>query len=471
MSVDRASCSLSSLSEGPISTSSQQRSVEWLIKQCDEAGDLWKTNPALVSCLLEQINHKPSEEFSGLETLKTIFRYKQRHLCGMVGLPCTEATVKIIRKLKAECCTEHALSDLRELLIKGDAHKYLRHLHRLTPTVLAILRSPELRRFITHSLLSEILRNKDFDQKSYPLDELHEYSSKHRSLDTTTTFRSLDELHQHLNQENRKFPPPPVVLPTNFKPITSYLDLVIEGAVQNHCIDVYWKDVVLSRCYVYKMESPERATILLCKKHGRWILKEIALAGNRKAHWANEDYVREVVTACQCQRALHIPIPELDYLSWTNFPQAVFPPPPLALPDNFEPLSSPLLLGQCGKIPRQRMPEFLDLIQKGKMYAYRLVEPFEVTVILQNQDQGANLFYDGVMITDSKEYWEVGDTIFSGDSLTWEAYQYIQDVVESCQGRFSPQAWEDRDDRRSGKSFGDIPKVHDAPKKIPPYSV
>lgn len=404
-----------------------------MLEQCDEAGDLWQTNPALVLYLLERINQGHFGRISDAGDLGKLFRGKQRSLCAKVGLPAMEGTAKILRKLEPECCTEESLSDLRELLTDGAALKFLAHLPRVTPNILNILKSRNLRDLITLSLLKELTLSKKFDLGNYPHYKLQEYRLLQAPQRKSPPFRSLSEIHERLNPStsDRPFPAPPLALPANFKPLTSAEDLSLEGEVQHNCVGAYRERILTKQCYVYKLDAPERATISVRKKNGRWKLSEIRRASNREVHWDTEDYVNEVLAGSREGRAEPVPIPTLEYPSLRNFTSVVFPPPPLVLPENFEPLTSPLKLLQPGKISRERLEEVLDPIRDGRMYAYRLMDPVEVTVVLHNH--GYILLQGGMMVPGLDQNWEVADMIAHGEPITWEICQNIRDAVETSQ--------------------------------------
>jgi len=411
-----------------------QMEIHRLIERCDEAGALWQTNPALGLYLLERINQGHFGRTSDAGDLGKLFREKQRSLCAKVGLPGTEGAAKILRKLEPECCTEGALSDLRELLADSMVLKFFAHLPRLTPNILNILKSRNLRGLITHSLLRELTLNKQFDHGNYPHSKLEEYRLIQAYQQKRPPFRSLSEIHGRLNSStsHRPFPAPPLALPANFKPLTSAEDLSREGKTQHNCVGAYSQRILSNEYYVYNLDAPERATISVRRMNDRWKLSQIKLASNREVHWDTEDYVNEVIGSSQEGRAGPVPIPTLEYPALRNFTGVVFPPPPLVLPENFEPLSSPLKLLQPGKISRERLEEFLAPIRDGRMYAYRLMDPVEVTVMLHNH--GYILFQGGMMVP-LDQNWEVADMIAHGEPVTWEICQQIRDAVEITQRR------------------------------------
>ena len=75
------------------------------------------------------------------------------------------------------------------------------------------------------------------------------------------------------------FPPPP--LPTfspylELEPLQSDWDLREEGRTQRNCVGAYGPRVQTGRMYLYRILSPERATVAVSMgKRGSWRLEEI----------------------------------------------------------------------------------------------------------------------------------------------------------------------------------------------------
>jgi len=64
-------------------------------------------------------------------------------------------------------------------------------------------------------------------------------------------------------------------------PIRTANALQQEGRTQHHCVATYGNSVAAGRAYVYRVLSPERATVALVKSPaGTWEMAEIRLTGN-----------------------------------------------------------------------------------------------------------------------------------------------------------------------------------------------
>ncbi|NWO06074.1 MAG: PcfJ domain-containing protein [Alteromonadaceae bacterium] len=78
-----------------------------------------------------------------------------------------------------------------------------------------------------------------------------------------------------LAQRHGKYPTPPVPAPKGIEPITSWLDLLEEGAVMQHCVGSYDRRVAEGEVFIYRMVKPERLTVSLIYRNNRWMLGEV----------------------------------------------------------------------------------------------------------------------------------------------------------------------------------------------------
>ena len=76
------------------------------------------------------------------------------------------------------------------------------------------------------------------------------------------------------------FHPPPVQGSPYIKPICSLAELYKEGQVMNHCVFSYAEMVYKRQVYIYKIISPERATMALDTCHNEFKISQIKLKYN-----------------------------------------------------------------------------------------------------------------------------------------------------------------------------------------------
>lgn len=79
----------------------------------------------------------------------------------------------------------------------------------------------------------------------------------------------------YLQQEHGKYPVPPLPATDSIEPLTSWLELLEEGATMHHCVSRYDFEVALKEVFIYRMVDPERLTVAVERKNHRWVLREV----------------------------------------------------------------------------------------------------------------------------------------------------------------------------------------------------
>jgi len=86
---------------------------------------------------------------------------------------------------------------------------------------------------------------------------------------------------------------PPINGSDSILPITNFKDLVIEGQQQRNCVKSYHDEILSGNYYVYKVVSPERATLGLEKKRQKkWSIDQLVSKCNKSRNktpvkWSN----------------------------------------------------------------------------------------------------------------------------------------------------------------------------------------
>jgi len=94
--------------------------------------------------------------------------------------------------------------------------------------------------------------------------------------------------------EDVQFPPPPVPGNDTIRPLTRSSDLQKESRLQGNCVKGYSHQVINRQCYIYRVMTPERATLsIVSGSSGSWCISELKLAGNKKASQATRECVNE----------------------------------------------------------------------------------------------------------------------------------------------------------------------------------
>jgi hypothetical protein len=110
-----------------------------------------------------------------------------------------------------------------------------------------------------------------------------------------TTWRALAALHdawarrlhsldiaKQVAAKGNELPEPPFPGTKDIQPVTTVYDLLMEGTGMHHCVGSYLDAIRRGDSYIYKVFSPNRATVELGHdKNRQWILRQIKGYCNR----------------------------------------------------------------------------------------------------------------------------------------------------------------------------------------------
>ncbi|MGO1617361.1 MAG: PcfJ domain-containing protein [Oceanisphaera sp.] len=139
-----------------------------------------------------------------------------------------------------------------------------------------------------HMALCEAYR---YWQDALNMAALLEMADGHIALARCASFDDIKALHDRwvdrLNQSSHLirqgstlFPAPPLAGNEHIFPITSAEDLFEEGRLMHHCVGSYVRSVQAGECYIYRVLSPERATIEVRWLNGKPDIAQVSLAYN-----------------------------------------------------------------------------------------------------------------------------------------------------------------------------------------------
>ena len=100
----------------------------------------------------------------------------------------------------------------------------------------------------------------------------------------------LAEAYQEQRFGGKTFTPP---FPGNADiiPLTTYTMLCDEGRQQHNCVASYINAVIQGRSFIYRVLSPERCTLELAPRNGRWEAVQLRAACNRTPSEETRDAV------------------------------------------------------------------------------------------------------------------------------------------------------------------------------------
>jgi len=266
-----------------------------LVGRCPGALDLIQSTPALAVALSSPWVFRQTPPAHPLRSARRLLSKRQTDIAAWLGFPDAWSTVKILRKLPPEECSVLNLLNLRDLF--GVHRNILQHLPVLNSSLIRLMSGERGKYQVTPAFIQEFARNGQLLDRSMRIlqDTLWMREKLQDSgIITLRSFACLARTHdQFVGQMGRMdlriidpqpFSPPPFFPPPllasspylELEPLQSELDLLEEGRIQRNCVGAYGPRVQTGRMYLYRILSPERATVAVSlSKSGAWRLHEI----------------------------------------------------------------------------------------------------------------------------------------------------------------------------------------------------
>lgn len=281
------------------------------IARCGKpAFDLAVSNPALAYALASNwVFHSPAVK-RPLRSARTLLApgKNQRDILEWLGFPGTEAARKLLAKVVPGSVSIEQLLYLRQGMGDAGTFKLLSHLPRINAGVLRIATSRGFAPLTTPGLLEQVALNTEDDKRAVSAFMMRDCMIMWYGLHLDRLPRQVPRLdrlvgfHDELVEEvNRRrpprpripFPDPPLPGTPEIVPLTNSEELEKEGRVQRNCVACYVDRITAGEhVYVYRVLAPERATLSMVLKGGRWVPEELSIAGNKRASEETRSAIR-----------------------------------------------------------------------------------------------------------------------------------------------------------------------------------
>ncbi|MBQ7178395.1 MAG: PcfJ domain-containing protein [Victivallales bacterium] len=282
------------------------------------AADLLKSCPALAFMLAHnRIFHTPAVEKPRRAIRTWLGPGKTRKmLSSWLGFPLETNCARILAKVHPKDISIGFLLKLRTLIKDARVLKFLRHQPVIDRALLAFF-EPDMLEMLTMKLLTELRRYlldhlayESFFHHDEPVRESQEalvfWNKDSQAVwqqfrDTARMFRflyperpmpllrdlgAMSRLHDKLAEAYQKHRfdnivfTPPVLGNANIIPLTTYAMLCDEGQQQHNCVASYVEEVLEGRSFIYRVLQPERCTLELALRGGRWVVVQLRTACN-----------------------------------------------------------------------------------------------------------------------------------------------------------------------------------------------
>lgn len=281
-----------------------------------EAFELVESSPALGLLLAYSGHFRPDLADAWYEARQMVM-HPRTDILGWLELPQSKSAVRIVNNLDVNRMSLERCKRLGGLLRLEATAKRLRHLPSICNGVIDILASRDLREIVSFALLEELCHRPDDAEIADQLICVKQLAPLHNV--TIRTFRSCAAVLESAaalqlmecalvpnwlpDHGRMEFPEPPIAVPRftqpsgiHIEPIRTPRDLYREAEEQHNCVYDSLNDIASGLAAVYRVLSPERATVMLVQNgNGDWIVSEFRAARNRSVRkdtiWAVGAYL------------------------------------------------------------------------------------------------------------------------------------------------------------------------------------
>jgi len=302
---------------------------------CDRAAlDLAAGNPVLAYLCANNDQFRRLVAARPALQAAAVLSRRQRQLAAWLGFAESEAMVRLLKKVVPEAINPHDARILRQALNADPAvRRLLSRQPVITAGVLGLVSNLRLLHLVLPPLVDEVATRED--ELCYPhtadllVDSIYLHLMIRRRTDIPrfSSIAAVREFHDtvvteserlererdarrcHVAEEPKRQPPKPVrnadvlapapVPGTPFIiPLTTRAELKAEGKAQQNCVASYWRRVRAREAAIYRVLSPERATLSIVPgPDGFWRRGELEAARNRKVSAATrasvDDWLRQ----------------------------------------------------------------------------------------------------------------------------------------------------------------------------------
>ncbi|WP_100640788.1 PcfJ domain-containing protein [Marinobacter salexigens] len=264
------------------------------------ACELADSSPLLFILL---VNHA-CKQLLTVQEFQQLLALKRTMILDRIGLPSSKSLARLVYRIELSPLLPWELEDVIKALRQPEILSILRHHKKLHLNHLRFLlrqRYPLWPGML--NLIGEHSSALDISWSCRMVrDTLNMAAGNVRRLEQVRSREALQELHDRLverfnsmgsedkrtahaaalEREHGRYPTPPLAAIDGIEPLTSWLDLLDEGASMHHCVGSYDLFVADRDLFIYRMVTPERLTISLEQRNNTWVIGEVR--GSRNAN-------------------------------------------------------------------------------------------------------------------------------------------------------------------------------------------
>ncbi len=264
------------------------------ISQCPEIMELLETNP-LLGYMVATHEPWPSIPVTAAQ-LGAVLRLPRRQLLARLGFETpSNAMLRVIGKVPHRACTPAIVPLLRTSLRNPETVRRLGFLPRINLGVAEIAACPSTLSMVGNGFLTYVGNTRAEDRQALTKRHIKTFTmlrDRYGNSSERQVFKKPSEFHaacskyvyfllpEEIQACDLPFPDPPLPDTPEIRALRTPTDVKEEGDHQNNCVIGLLTVLAAGDAFLYRVLRPERATLLIKKRHGRWQIDEISAAGN-----------------------------------------------------------------------------------------------------------------------------------------------------------------------------------------------
>lgn len=255
-----------------------------------------RSNPAFTVLAATYWTYRSADHVPNIEARISLWEnLNPRDILHHTRCEPSKSFLKVLRKIPSEHCYDFVISRLREQWQIPEKKRLLRHLKRITMETTWLLSCfPPLLDPGIHALASSAPRHNEFHvghivgdlTTRREIQGLAPWPYRNRIHSWEQLLAAYDRFLHKTKHVPERFEPPPIdgveTERIKIQAITSRTALGVEALEMENCIGDYLAQIYQNECYAYRLLSPERATVLIDRRLGRWSIAQAMLKANKR---------------------------------------------------------------------------------------------------------------------------------------------------------------------------------------------
>lgn len=262
----------------------------WFVSRSLAAQALLLSSPFLTWLIVQYaVKHQtPAED------VWPMFSLKRPKILTLEGLPAEPKLVKFLDKLDKQGIAVKEFKIIKHIVIQNGTDDICRFKHLNHQILYLLEQSPEL---LTYPFIQSLSGQESLKEVLMLLADTkliggHLEPDKIRGkLKKCKSLIRLKKMHNEYMCRDREFidnlqfgdllPISPIPSTSNIRSIKFKKDLVLEGAQMGHCVASYYPEVIKGAYFVYRILTPQRATLGMIYRNGKLTIDQIKLQDNQ----------------------------------------------------------------------------------------------------------------------------------------------------------------------------------------------